>query len=132
MFFQFFKFIIAVNHTTNRIMLIEHLFGDESDNLLYIEEQLISRTFALHKFNALDEEKSDITDKDYQEMVKKGISHCLRGDVFQLSFRVVSTANTKAMNSMFTGFTLHQPLSLPIPTSILVVLNFWVITRSTN
>ncbi len=119
MFFQFFKFIIAVNHTTNRIMLIEHLFGDESDNLLYIEEQLISRTFALHKFNALDEEKSDITDKDYQEMVKKGISHCLRGDVFQIVL-------SRSFNRKYKGdeFNVYRALRSINPSPYLFYFDF--------
>jgi anthranilate synthase component I len=119
MFFQFFKYIIAINHTTNRIMLIEHLFNGEENNLSYIEDQLISRTFALHKFQALDQETSDISDDDYKEMVKKGISHCMRGDVFQIVL-------SRSFNRKYKGdeFNVYRALRSINPSPYLFYFDF--------
>lgn len=85
LYFQFFKYIIAINHNTNRITIIEHVFHDaETSKLQFIHEQLISRTFAIYPFSTVSDESSNISDEQYKAMVQKGKEHCMRGDVFQI------------------------------------------------
>jgi anthranilate synthase component 1 len=39
---------------------------------------------AIYNFKPIGEEKSNITDEQYRQMVSKGKEHCYRGDVFQI------------------------------------------------
>lgn len=86
LFFQFYKYIVAINHNTNRITLIEHIFENEPNEskLLTIQEDIISRTFAIYPFSTMGNETSNISDGQYMQMVSKGKEHCMRGDVFQI------------------------------------------------
>ena len=84
MLYQFYKYIVAINHTNNSITLIEHIFNNEESNLNFIIDQLQNRTFATFKFNTEDSEKTNVSDDEYKSMVKVGKEHCLRGDVFQI------------------------------------------------
>src|SRR5690606_23822704 len=38
----------------------------------------------VYPFKAAEEEACNMTDEDYRELVKRGIHHCERGDVFQI------------------------------------------------
>ena len=82
--FKFYKFIIAINHTSNRIQIIEHIFNGEGSRLDFIREQLINRTLAIYPFSTQGNESSNIDDETYKNMVAKGKEHCLKGDVFQI------------------------------------------------
>jgi anthranilate synthase component 1 len=84
MLYQFYKYIVAINHTNNSITLIEHIFNNEETNLGFIIDQLQNRTFATFKFNTVNSEETNVTDSEYKNMVKVGKEHCLRGDVFQI------------------------------------------------
>src|SRR3989339_828839 len=81
LFYQFYKYIVAINHTSNKITLIEHLFNDEPSNLQFIEEQLLYRTFAIYRFQTINGEETNVTNQEYKQMVAKGKEHCLRGDL---------------------------------------------------
>ena len=60
-------------------------FKSKSKNeLLKIEKLITNKSTYNFSFKKQGEIKSNISDKDYLELVKKGISHCLRGDVFQI------------------------------------------------
>ncbi len=103
--YQFYKFIVAINHTSNRITLVEHIFNNEESKLKFIQEQLQNRTFPSYRFNTKNGEESNITDEQYKEMVTKGKQHCLRGDVFQIVL-------SRAFSQQFTGddFNVYRAL----------------------
>ncbi len=83
--YNFFKFIIAINHQKNILYIIENLFSnDEMSEADIIRDLLRNRNFAVYRFHTLGEEKSSITDEQFKQMVKKGKEHCFRGDVFQV------------------------------------------------
>ncbi len=82
--YAFYRYVIAINHYQNRIQLIENLFEGESSDLSQLEDLLAGQNFATFSFNTVDEEHSNLTDKEYKDMVTKGKAHCFRGDVFQI------------------------------------------------
>lgn len=83
--YDFYKYIIAVNHHQNILYIIENqINGDNSSEAGNIEDLLRNRNFAIYRFRTTGHEKSNITDEQYKQIVKKGKEHCYRGDVFQV------------------------------------------------
>lgn len=119
LYYQFYKYIIAINHNSNRITIIEHIFNGEESNIKFIEEQLSNRTFAQYPFNTKGEETSNITNDDYKAMVAKGKEHCLRGDVFQIVL-------SRSFSQQFTGdeFNVYRALRSINPSPYLFYFDF--------
>ncbi|MDH6356618.1 anthranilate synthase component I family protein [Parabacteroides sp. PF5-9] len=80
----FYKYILVFNHFKNELVLVELLQEGEESRLHEIETLIENRNYASYNFEPLGEESSTITDETYKEMVRKGVQHCLRGDVFQI------------------------------------------------
>lgn len=84
MFYVFYRFILVFNHFTNRLKIIEAVPEGETSRINEIEAVIKDRNFASYNFELAGETTSPITDEEYKEMVREGIRHCLRGDVFQV------------------------------------------------
>jgi len=82
--YNFYKYIIAVNHFQNVLHIIENQINGDPSEIDRIETLLNSRNFAIYSFKAIGDEKQNISDDQYKEMVNKGREHCFRGDVFQV------------------------------------------------
>lgn len=82
--YSVYKYIIAINHFQNNLFIIENLLEGESSEIDRIETLLSNRNFAAFHFYPDGTEKSNITDKQYMDMVARGKEHCFRGDVFQI------------------------------------------------
>lgn len=83
-----FRHILVIDHFTNTGKLIQNsLKPDFTSQSL---DQLIPKSGNTElPFEAVGEERAMYTDQEFSEIVKKSITHCRRGDVFQL---VVSNA----------------------------------------
>jgi len=79
-----YKYILVFNHYKDELTLIELTEAGELPNLEALETLIANRNYASYDFTLNGQERSPITDEKYREMVRKGISHCLRGDVFQV------------------------------------------------
>ena len=82
MLYCLYENIIVVNTFNNQSTIIS--FSENKNELLKIEKLISNKSIYNFSFKKQGEIKSNISDKDYLELVKKGISHCLRGDVFQI------------------------------------------------
>ncbi len=82
--YNYYKYILAFNHFTNQLSLIENLPENQRSELTSIMELLYNRTVPSFKFQPDGDEVSNNTDEEYIDMVKKGIDHCFKGDVFQI------------------------------------------------
>ena len=82
MLYCLYENIIVVNTFNNQSTIIS--FSENKNELLKIEKLVFNKSTYNFSFKKQGEIKSNISDKDYLELVKKGISHCLRGDVFQI------------------------------------------------
>ncbi|GAF04241.1 anthranilate synthase component I family protein [Saccharicrinis fermentans] len=82
--YNYYKYVLAFNHFSNQIKLIENLPEGQESELDEIMELLHNRTVPNFSFHPDGEEVSNVSDHDYIEMVKKGKEHCFRGDVFQI------------------------------------------------
>ena len=81
-FYSFYREIIVINTFNNEATLISHSGDIEKINTL--EKLIKTKKTNEFSFKIEDEIKSNLEDNEYLEMVKKGIKHCFRGDVFQI------------------------------------------------
>lgn len=82
--YNFFRFVLAINHLTNELMLFEHIVNGGESDIDRVTTLLHNRNIATYGFHTAGEERSNLTDEDYKQMVTKGKEHCFRGDVFQI------------------------------------------------
>ncbi|MDR0833257.1 MAG: anthranilate synthase component I family protein [Candidatus Symbiothrix sp.] len=89
MIYILYRYTIVVNHFRNELTVIENNLVDETggnqksqmDDVLAL---LNNRNYASYNFALAGEETSTVTDEQYKEMVRQGVKHCKRGDVFQI------------------------------------------------
>ncbi len=77
--YNFYKYIIAINHFQNVLHIIENQINGEPGEIERIETLLNSRNFAIYSFKAVGDENQNITDDQYKEMVSKGQGTLLQG-----------------------------------------------------
>ena len=79
-----YKYIIVFNHFKNELTLVEMLAEGEESSLSQLESAIENRNYASYNFSVTGPVTSTITDEEHKANVRKGIAHCLRGDVFQI------------------------------------------------
>ena len=82
--YSFCRFVIAINHFNDELILIENLEEGSESRIKEIETIISAQAFNTQKFEIVGDETSNCTDNDFIEYVRKGKAHCKRGDVFQL------------------------------------------------
>lgn len=82
--YNFFRFVLAVNHLRNELLLFEHIVNGGESEMDRVTSLLHNRNIATYDFATRGEEASNLTDDDYRAMVTRGKEHCYRGDVFQI------------------------------------------------
>ena len=82
--YRLYQYVIAFNHFKDELFICEnHINGIESE-LAVVESLIRSKDVPVFPFKKKGEETSNLTDKQYMEIVEKGIASCHRGDVFQI------------------------------------------------
>ena len=79
-----YKYVIIFNHFKNELTLVEILSEGEESGLPQLEAAIENRNYASYNFSITGPVRSPITDEQHKANVRKGIAHCLRGDVFQI------------------------------------------------
>ncbi len=82
--YRLYQYVIAINHFKDELFICENLFNDIESEVEVIESLIKNKDVPGFPFKCVGEEKSNITDASYIEMVKKGVASCHRGDVFQI------------------------------------------------
>ncbi|CAL2083216.1 Anthranilate synthase, aminase component [Tenacibaculum sp. 190524A02b] len=82
--YSFYRFIIAINHFNDEMVLIENVEEGEASRIQEIETIIKAQAFNTQSFEISGEETSNCTNEEFKEYVRKAKSHCKRGDVFQL------------------------------------------------
>lgn len=85
-FYQVYRYVIAINHFKNELYIFEHQYGDsgQESGIEQIEILIKNRNFPKYDFQIASDETSNVTDDEMRAVIQKGIDHCLRGDVFQI------------------------------------------------
>ncbi len=82
--YSLYRYIIAINHFTNRIFLVENLIEGDDSRVEEVKSLLRNRSLGSFQFMPLNQEISNLTDAGYMEMVTKGKKNCFLGNVFQV------------------------------------------------
>lgn len=79
-----YKDIVVFDHFRNSLTMIELLTEGEEEDLDQLERDLQHRSVQTFDFRPVGEFTSTLTDDEHRENIRRGIKHCLRGDVFQI------------------------------------------------
>ena len=117
--YRLYQYIIAIDHFRDELYLLEnHIPGVDGDKDL-IENIICGRDLPQFPFESTGEERSNLTDEEYIEMVKKGIAHCYRGDVFQIVL-------SRRFEQSFKGdeFNVYRALRMINPSPYLFFFDY--------
>ncbi len=79
-----YKDVIVFDHFRNEIIIIELIGEGEQEDLDVLEKDINNRQIRAYDFHPVGDYTSTLTDEEHKANIRKGISHCLRGDVFQI------------------------------------------------
>ena len=82
--YRLYQYVIVINHFKDELFICENHFQGVESEVDVIESLIKSKDVPGFPFKSVGEEKSNITDAAYIEMVKKGVASCYRGDIFQI------------------------------------------------
>jgi anthranilate synthase component 1 len=117
--YRLYQYIIAIDHFRDELYLLEnHIPGVDGDKDL-IENIICGRDLPQFPFESTGVERSNLTDEEYIEMVKKGIAHCYRGDVFQIVL-------SRRFEQSFKGdeFNVYRALRMINPSPYLFFFDY--------
>ena len=83
LYYAVYQNIIAISLFNHEAHLFSHVHEGEH-NLEEIEKVLSGKNSAAFQFEKVGNKRSNLTDDQFIDFVKKGKEHCYRGDVFQL------------------------------------------------
>lgn len=83
-YYILYRFILVIDHLKNELTIVENIVNGDSPRMEQLEAILANNNIASYNFEPLGEEKSAISDEEHKEMICRGITHCKRGDVFQI------------------------------------------------
>ncbi len=84
MLYILYRYLIVFNDFRHEMMLVEMLREDDTSRLDHIEKAVNNRNYTTYDFRAVGETTSTLTDEQHKANIRRGIAHCLRGDVFQI------------------------------------------------
>lgn len=79
-----YKQVIVFDHFNNSLTLLELVSEGEEDGLEDLEKMILNRKFTAYSFRPVGDITSTLTDEEHKSNIRKGIAHCMRGDVFQI------------------------------------------------
>ncbi len=80
-----YRYVLALDHFKNELYIFEHdPQTGEPSRLEEISELINNKNVPDFRFNVSGDVRSNYTDEEYLDIVKKGIHHCHVGDVFQI------------------------------------------------
>lgn len=79
-----FKNVIVFDHFSNSLTITQLLADDEEEDLAQLTHDLLSPHPEPTTFRAVGSYTSTLTDEEHKANIRRGIAHCMRGDVFQI------------------------------------------------
>ena len=118
-YYSLYRYIIAINHFNNRIFLVENLLEGETSRIEEVKSLLRNRSLGSFQFMALNNEKSNLKDEEYIEMVAQGKKNCFLGNVFQVVL-------SRQFSQQFTGdeFNVYRALRNINPSPYLFYFDY--------
>ncbi len=85
-FYMLFRDVIAFDHFENKMTLVTLASTDEdvTDHVNQLMLRLSKGNVNIYPFSRVGSITSPLTDEQHKANIRRGIAHCLRGDVFQV------------------------------------------------
>jgi anthranilate synthase component 1 len=118
--YSVYQYVISIDHFKDELYIFEHSTEtSDGKGVEQIESIINNKNFSTYKFEAVGEEKSNVTNEEYIELVSKGIAHCKRGDVFQIVL-------SREFSQTFKGddFNLYRSLRSVNPSPYLFYFDY--------
>lgn len=117
--YRLYQYVIAINHFRDELLLLENEVAGVPSDSEYLRSLIQSKDVPVYPFQPAEKEEANITDDDYLQLVKKGISHCQRGDVFQVVL-------SRRFSRKFTGddFNVYRALRHINPSPYLFYFDY--------
>lgn len=117
--YRFYQYIIAINHFKDELYLCENVVEGLDSEFDLIESLIRQKDVPSYSFKADGEEKSNLTNEQYMDIVEKGKQHCFRGDVFQVVL-------SRAFQQKFKGdeFNVYRALRSINPSPYLFFFDY--------
>lgn len=119
LYYVLYKDIIVFDHFRNNLTIVEMLADGEQEDLDQLERDMQSRPYQAFDFHPIGECTSTLTDDEHRQNIRRGIQHCLRGDVFQIVL-------SRRFKQRFEGddFKLYRALRSINPSPYLFYFDF--------
>ena len=100
-------------------MIVEMLSEGEHEHIEEIKNSIRNNTYRVYDFKAVGPTTSSLTDEEHKANIRRGIAHCLRGDVFQVVL-------SRRFEQHFEGddFRLYRALRSINPSPYLFYFDF--------
>jgi anthranilate synthase component 1 len=117
--YRLYQYVIVINHHRDELLLCENLMDGLESDLEALLSLINSKDVPVYPFRTEGEKTSGMSDQAYQEMVRKGIDSCLRGDVFQIVL-------SRRFEQRFTGdeFNVYRALRTINPSPYLFFFDY--------
>ena len=117
--YRLYQYVIAINHFKDELFICENKIQGVASEGDVVESLIRSRDVPTYPFSLKGVEQAAISDKDYIDMVKKGIASCHRGDVFQIVL-------SRRFRQGFTGdeFNVYRALRSINPSPYLFYFDY--------
>ena len=117
--YRLYQYVIVINHYKDELFLCENLIDGLESDTNAVESLIRSKDVPVYPFKAVGEETSNMEDETYRNMVKEGIQHCYRGDVFQIVL-------SRRFEQQFTGdeFNVYRALRSINPSPYLFFFDY--------
>lgn len=114
-----YRYIIVVNHFRNQMTVVENIREGENSRMESLLDVIRNNNVAQYGFQPMDDITSPITDEEYMNMVRQGIKHTKRGDVFQI---VLSRRFSRGFQG--DDFNVYRSLRCVNPSPYLFYFDF--------
>ncbi len=117
--YRLYQYVIAFNHFKDELFICENRIDGLESDVAVVESLIRSKDVPVFPFRSDANESSNMTDAEYKEMVQKGISRCMRGDVFQIVL-------SRRFQQSFTGdeFNVYRALRSVNPSPYLFFFDY--------
>ena len=84
--YHIYRYIVVIDHFKNELYIFENKPESdvEDDGLQKLADLIRNKNFPEYRFQSRNEERSNLTNDEFVELVEKMKAHIFRGDVFQI------------------------------------------------
>jgi len=117
--YQLFKYVIAIDHFKNQLYVFEHLPEGQTSDIDKFVAIIKQSSVPSYNFHLTGEESSNYSDEEFLTIIEQCISHCNRGDVFQI-------VPSRRFENGFTGdeFNVYRTLRSVNPSPYLFYFDY--------